>query len=93
MRNVVLRLAPLLGTFIGYAACFEIHFVAENDKRKVIRIPRTRLDQKLIAPRFQILERIGSRNVEYQNATVGTSVEGNAQRLEAFLASSVPDLN
>lgn len=91
--NVVLRLAPLLGAFVGHASRFEVHLVAEHDERKVIRITRTRLDQKLVAPRFQVLERIGSGYIEDQHTAVGASIEGNAQRLKAFLASCVPNLN
>jgi hypothetical protein len=50
------------------------------------------LDQKFVSPRFQIFEGLGNIDVVNQNAAIGTSVESDAQRLEAFLTSSIPNL-
>lgn len=93
MRNVVLRLTPLLRPFVRYASRFQVHLVAEHDKRKMIGIPWTGLDQEFVAPRFQVLERIGSGHVKDEHTAVGAPVEGDAQRLEALLAGRVPDLS
>lgn len=55
-------------------------------------VKQTYLDQKFVSPRFQIFEGLGNIDVVNQNAAISASVESYAQRLEAFLTSSIPNL-
>ena len=53
---------------------------------------RSHLQQELVAPAVERLERARARDVVREHAAVGAAVEGDAQRLEALLAGGVPDL-
>jgi hypothetical protein len=75
-----------------YCSILQINLVAQHDKWEVLGISRTSLDQELVAPRIKVLECVGSSCVEDENAAISTAVEGNAERLESFLTSGVPDL-
>ena len=70
----------------------DIDLVAEDDKREAFRVTRAGLDKELVAPGIEVLERLCRVDVVHQYAAVGASVEGHAERLEAFLARSVPQL-
>lgn len=58
----------------------------------MLGISWARLDQEFITPRVQILECVGSRRVEDENATVSAAIESNSERLETFLSGRVPNL-
>lgn len=62
-------------------------------KRKVGRVARVGLDEKLVAPAVERLKAPRVVDVVHEDAAVGAAVEGHAQRLEAFLASRVPELS
>lgn len=76
----------------SYITILQIDLVAQHDKREVLRITWAGLYEKLIAPRVQVLECVRCRHIKHQHTTVSASVEGDAKRLESFLASSVPNL-
>ena len=50
------------------------------------------LDEELVAPRVETLERVRLRYIVHEHAAVGAAVEGDAERLEALLTGGVPDL-
>ena len=50
------------------------------------------MNEELVAPGIERLEGLGAVDVVDENAAVGASVEGDAERLESFLARSVPEL-
>ena len=51
-----------------------------------------RLDEELISPSVESLERLGAVNVVDEYTAVRAAVEGNTQRLEALLPRRVPQL-
>ena len=51
-----------------------------------------RLDEELISPAVESLERLGAVNVVDEYTAVRAVVEGNTQRLEALLPRRVPQL-
>ena len=55
-------------------------------------IARGGLDEELVAPAIEGVKTLGVVNVINKDAAVCTTVEGNAQRLETLLASSIPQL-
>lgn len=61
-------------------------------ERKVLGIARRSLNQELVSPAVESIETLGVVDIKHQHAAVGTSVECNAQRLEALLTSRVPKL-
>lgn len=69
-----------------------IDLVAQHDEWKALRISWGGLDQKLVAPRVERVERFRGVDVIYQYAAVGTTIEGDAEGLEAFLSRCVPEL-
>jgi len=79
----------VLGTYCSVA---EVNLVANDDKRKVLGIAWTSLDEKFISPALKCLECVGNGDVVDQDAAVGTAVERNAEALEPFLSCRVPDL-
>ena len=51
---------------------------AETDKWEVIWVPRRRLDQELVPPTVERVEALGVIDVVYEDAAVGSPVEGDA---------------
>ena len=76
----------------AYCSVAEVNLVADDNKRKVFGISWTGLDEELVPPALQRLERVWNGNVVDENAAVGTAVERNAEALESFLSRRVPDL-
>ena len=70
----------------------QINLVAEHDEREVLRVVWARLDEELISPAVESLERLGAVNVVDEYTAVRAAVEGNTQRLEALLPRRVPQL-
>jgi hypothetical protein len=73
-------------------ALLRIDLVPEHHKREILRVSRARLDEEFVAPRIERLERLCRVDVVDEYAAVGSSVERDTQRLESFLACSVPEL-
>jgi len=76
----------------AYSSVAEVDLVADDNKREVLGISRTRLDEELVSPALQCLESVGNGHVVDQDAAVGAAVERYAQALETLLTGSVPDL-
>lgn len=53
---------------------------------------RAGLNEELVPPAIEGFEGLGAVHIVHQNAAVGASVERDAERLEALLASSIPEL-
>ena len=69
-----------------------VNLVSEDHEREILGIMRAGLDQELVAPTVQSLERLGAVHVVHEHAAVCTTVECDAEGLEALLASSIPQL-
>lgn len=54
--------------------------------------PKTHLNQELIPPAVQRLKALCRVDIVNENATIGTTVEGDSEGLEPFLAGGVPEL-
>lgn len=70
----------------------QVGLVAQHDKREVCWVLGLALDQELLPPALQRCETGLGRDVKYQHAAVGTSVQRGAQRLEPLRTCCVPDL-
>lgn len=91
VRDVILRLAPRLCSFRADSSLrFEIHFVAKQYEREILRITRARLDKELISPRVETLKRRRTRHIKRQHTAIGPAIERDPQRLEALLTGRVP---
>ena len=51
------------------------------------------LDEELVAPAIERLKGLGTVHVVDEDTAVGTTVERDAERLEALLTSSIPQLS
>jgi hypothetical protein len=71
-------------------ALFHINLIAKNDEGEILGVMRTCLDQELVSPAVQGLERLQAVHVVDEYATVCATVESHTERLEAFLTGSVP---
>jgi hypothetical protein len=71
-------------------ALFYVNLIPKNDKGEILGIVGTCLDQKLVSPAVQSLERLQAVHVVDQYAAVGAAVESNTERLEALLSGGVP---
>ena len=69
-----------------------VDLIAEDHKREALGILWACLNQELIAPTVKGIEALRVVDVVYQDTAVGATIEGDSQRLEAFLAGGVPQL-
>lgn len=92
--DIPFGLAPSHRAFLGYLplVLFHIDLVAQHDEREVLRVPRASLNEELISPTVQGLERLGAVDVINEDAAVRTAVERDTEGLESLLTSSVPQL-
>ena len=70
----------------------DIDLIAHTNKGKILWIPRTSLDQKLVFPIIQVLERFLIIHVVDKDTAICSAIECHAQGLEAFLARRIPQL-
>lgn len=70
----------------------QVSLVAQHNKREVCWVLGLALDQELIPPALQRRETVLGRDIKYQHAAVGTSVQRGTQRLEPLRTCCVPDL-
>ena len=54
VRDLVLRVAPLLGPLGGHGPVVKVHLVAQNNKRKVVRVPWTCLARLFLLTPIQM---------------------------------------
>ena len=92
VRDVALGLAPGHRAFLSYLPLVLLHIdlVPQHDEGEVLRIPWAGLDEELVPPTVQGLERLGAVDVVNEDTTIRTAVESDAEGLESFLTSSVP---
>jgi hypothetical protein len=90
--DVTLGLAPGHCTFLGNLPLILLHInlVTQHDEGEILRIPGAGLDEELVPPTVQCLERLGTVDVIYEDTAVRTAVERDTKGLESFLAGSVP---
>ena len=80
-------------TCLSHRSALTVDLVANGDKREVLRVTGTGLDQELVTPRIQILEAVSLGHVVHQHAAIRPTVEGDTEALEPLLASRVPYLD
>ena len=95
VRNVALGLAPSHRAFLGDLSLILLHIdlVTQHDEGEVLRVPGASLDEELVPPTVQSLERFRAVDVVNENAAVCTAVERDTEGLESLLTSSIPQLS
>ena len=78
-------------TYLSFTL-LHVNLVAEDDERKVLGIMWTRLDEELVPPAVQRLERLCAVDIVYEHTTIRSSVVSHTERLEALLPSRIPEL-
>mmetsp|Transcript_5552 Transcript_5552/g.15637 ORF Transcript_5552/g.15637 Transcript_5552/m.15637 type:complete len:209 (+) Transcript_5552:369-995(+) len=75
---------------------FLVNFVAQNHKGEVRRSisaeATTNIAEELILPALQMVQAARVRHIVHEQTRIGSTVEGGAQTLEAFLAGRIPYL-
>jgi hypothetical protein len=92
--DVALGLAPGHCAFLRDLPLILLHIdlVAQYNEGEVLGIPGTGLDEELIPPTVQSLERLGAVDVINEDAAVCATVERNTEGLESLLTGSIPQL-
>ena len=92
--NVTLGLAPGHCAFLSDLPLILLHIdlVAQHDEGEVLGVPGAGLDEKLVPPTVQGLERLGAVDVVNEDAAVCTAVERDTEGLESLLTGSIPQL-
>ena len=95
VRDVALGLTPGHCAFLGDLPLILLHIdlVAQHDEGEVLGVPGASLDEELVPPTVQSLERLGAVDVVNEDAAVCATVEGDTERLESLLSSSIPQLS
>ena len=90
--NVPLGLAPGHRAFLGDLPLILLHIdlVTQHDEGEVLGVPGASLDEELVPPTVQSLERLGAIDVVNKDTAVRTAVERDTEGLESFLASGIP---
>ena len=93
--DVAFGLAPGHRAFLGYLplVLFHIDLVAQYNEGEVLGVPGASLNEELVSPAVQGLERLGAVDVVNEDAAVRTAVERDTEGLESFLTSGVPQLS
>jgi len=93
--NVALGLTPGHCAFLGDLPLIFLHIdlVAQHDEGEVLGVPGASLDEELVPPTVQSLERFGAVDVVNEDAAVCAAVKRDAERLESLLSSSIPQLS
>lgn len=73
--DVALGSAPCERSLLLHPAVIQINLVANDDKGEVIRIRGAGLDQELVPPGVQVLERLCRRHIEHKDARISATVE------------------
>lgn len=92
VRDVALGLAPGHRAFLSYLPLVLLHIdlVPQHDEGEVLRIPWAGLDEELVPPTVQGLERLGAVDIINEYAAVCTAIERDTEGLEPFLTGGVP---
>ena len=94
VRNVPFGLAPGHRAFLGDLPLVLLHIdlVAQYDEGEVLGVTGACLDEELVPPTVQGLERLGAVDVINKDAAVRAAIERDTEGLESFLAGSIPQL-
>jgi hypothetical protein len=81
-----------VGGFLPHLSLILLHvnLISQYHKWEVLRIMRARLDEELVPPAIQSLERFGTVNVINKDTAVCPTVKCYAERLETFLSGRIP---
>lgn len=95
VRDVPLRLTPGHRAFLGDLPLILLHIdlVSQYDEGEVLGVTRAGLNEELVPPTVQSLERLGAVDVVHEDTAVRSTVERDAQGLESFLTRSIPQLS
>ena len=79
--NVSLGLAPGHCAFLGDLPLILLHvdLVAQHDEGEVLRVPGAGLDEELVPPTVQGLERLGAVDIVNEDAAVRTAVKRDTE--------------
>ena len=92
-RYIIVCLTPLFSlTFVNFALCLTINFVAKHHEGEWFMIIRSSIVNEALLPLGQILKCFAIRDIIDQHAAIRSTVEGVAKWLEFLLTCSVPDL-
>ena len=82
---------------ITYAATYhsacQVDLVAKDDKWKVLRVPWSRLNEELVSPALERIERLEDGNVVDENAAIRAAVERHSEAFKPLMTSGVPNLS
>jgi len=92
--NIAFGLAPRKGSLLSdNALILQVNLVAQNNKREVIGIAWSGLNEELITPAIKVFKCLCDIDIENENTTISTTIECDTQALETFLACSIPNLH
>jgi len=93
--DIALGLAPGHCAFLGDLPLILLHIdlVAQYDEGEVLGVPGAGLNEELVPPTVQGLERLGAVDVVNEDAAVCAAVERDTEGLESLLTSSIPQLH
>ena len=79
--NVSLGLAPSHCAFLGDLPLILLHvdLVAQHDEGEVLGVPGAGLDEELVPPTVQGLERLGAVDIVNEDAAVRTAVKRDTE--------------
>ena len=80
------------GRITTHCSGFQVDFVAEDDKWEVFWVSRAGLDEELVPPTVECLERVGVCYIKHKYTAVGATIECHPQTLEPLLTCCIPDL-
>jgi len=95
VRNVALGLAPGHRAFLGDLPLILLHIdlVPQHDEGEVLGIPGASLDEELVPPAVQGLERLGTVDVVNEDTAIRATIERDTEGLESLLTGSIPQLS
>jgi len=70
----------------------KISLVTQNHEGESLGVTGSGMANELVHPALKIVERLSISDIVDQHTGISTTVESNTQRLEALLASGIPDL-
>ena len=83
---------PLSSLLVNGPLILKVTFISDHEEWKGVGVDdHTFLDERVL-PLFEVFQRLGIRDVIYEEAAVGSPVESRAQGLVSLLASRVPNL-
>lgn len=92
VRTPAILTAPLLHVLPCHLPLGHVHFVAQQDKREIVRVFDVSVICELFLPVSQVAKTLSIIQAEGEQAAVGATVKRCAEAAEAFLTRRVPNL-